>query len=122
MIGGMITAKEDATWILPRKTVKPGHGIFKALIALTTQFEKMFQRLERDGFSIHPRSSYAFELNVGPRDHSCKAEPANGGVQHVSIHIGIGVYGTGVRAIQVDLLDMRGKRSGKVMVFTMYVN
>jgi hypothetical protein len=40
MIGGMASAKEDATRILPGEAVEPGHGVFEAVVAIAAKVEK----------------------------------------------------------------------------------
>src|ERR1700677_1063414 len=121
LIGSVVTAKEDATSIFSRETVKPSDGVFKAIIALAVQLEKLFQRLKGNGFSLHPRSSHGFELDVRPRDHAGQAKSADGGAQHIGIHFGIAGCQTVVRAMQSDLANMRTERSSAVMVLAMYV-
>src|ERR1700676_3588797 len=119
----MITAKEDATRVLPGETVKPSYGVLKAVVAFAAQVKKIVQGLKGDGLSVDPGTGHAFELDVGPGDYAGQTETADGGAQHVGIGFGIRItnYQTVVRPTQTDLADVSAEGSSDVMVFTVDV-
>src|SRR4029077_17068298 len=112
----MITAKEDATRMLPGKTVEPSHRVFETVVAFAAQVEKSAERLEGDGLGVDPWTSHAFELDVCPGNYAGQTETADARAQHVRIFFRIANYQTFVRSMHADLADVSAEGSRAMMV------
>src|ERR1700693_5457626 len=96
----MIPAKENASEILPSKTVKPGYRVFEAPVAFAAKLKERIERLERHKLRIHPWPGHALQLDIRPRNYSRQSETTGGSAQHVHVLFGIADHETIVRAMQ----------------------
>src|ERR1700730_14109235 len=117
----MITAKEDATRVLPGETVMPSYGVLKAVVAFAAQVKKIVQGLKGDGLGVDPGTSHAFELDVCPGDYAGQTETTDGGVQRVRIFFGITNYQTVVGPMQAHLANVSAESPSTMMVLAVDV-
>src|SRR6266853_3731180 len=117
----MIPAKENASEILPGKTVKPGYRVFEAPVAFAAELKERIERLELHDLSVDPWPSHALQLDIRPRNYSRQSETTDGSAQHVHILFGVADHETVVRTMQGDLTNVGAKASRAMMIFAVNI-
>src|SRR5579875_423707 len=119
----MIAAREDAATecLASNQQINPGDGIFKVLVRLGREREKLLQRGEADMLHVNIWVRDPLELELGPEDQASQTEPTNRGLEKLRILGGRADHALPIGAQEFQAYNVATKGAPGMVIFAVNI-